>query len=348
MACALLIPIYEPTDKVVPFLKTFQQGEFDAFLVIDDGSGPDYQSIFQEISDSTVFEVVSYPENHGKGYALKTGISYLMQIVPELTEIVTADGDGQHAKVDILRVKEETLAHPSTLVLGTRVFENAPPKSQSGNIWVRRYFKAATGVSLPDVQTGLRGIPANLFELALSTYGDRFDYEMTFLKDAVLLAPVDALPIQTIYEDGNKGTHFRAVVDSFRIMKAPLLSLLGGLIATCLVLGFLAFILGNLRISGIRALDVPIAFLISNALISPFLYLYRYYYVYRRRHSSLRSVGVFVLGNLATVLVVSLLYLFFDFFLTGNQKYWPAAILGIVIVGIFRFIYGFRLCYRYR
>ena len=41
-------------------------------VVVDDGSGERYTSLFEEASRFAT--VLSYPENHGKGYALKTGL----------------------------------------------------------------------------------------------------------------------------------------------------------------------------------------------------------------------------------------------------------------------------------
>jgi hypothetical protein len=39
MKQALVIPIYQPNDKVVPFLKTFKNDDFALLIVVDDGSG---------------------------------------------------------------------------------------------------------------------------------------------------------------------------------------------------------------------------------------------------------------------------------------------------------------------
>lgn len=115
---ALLIPIYEPTDRVLPFLKQFLEGEFDAFLVVDDGSGEKYADIFESIRKETVFTVLSYEGNKGKGYALKTGMKELISKYPNLDTIVTADGDGQHLHEDILKVAEKAKENPFALVLG--------------------------------------------------------------------------------------------------------------------------------------------------------------------------------------------------------------------------------------
>lgn len=225
---ALLIPIYEPTDRVLPFLKQFSEGEFDAFLVVDDGSGEKYADIFEFVRKETVFTVLSYEGNKGKGYALKTGMKELISKYPNLDTIVTADGDGQHLHDDIIKVAEKAKENPFALVLGVRDWSKAPPKSASGNKWSARYFWLATQRKISDCQTGLRAIPSDAFDMALNTYGHRFDYEMNFLLPASREFGFVEVVINTIYEDGNKGTHFRPVADSLLIMRTPIAYILVG------------------------------------------------------------------------------------------------------------------------
>jgi hypothetical protein len=45
---------------------------------------------------------------------------------------------------------------------------------------------------------------------------------MNFLTEAVKSAPLIMIPIETVYENGNEGSHFRPVRDSFLIYKEPL------------------------------------------------------------------------------------------------------------------------------
>ncbi|MBR1846563.1 MAG: glycosyltransferase [Bacilli bacterium] len=238
---ALLIPIYEPTDKVLPFLSQFKQEDFDAFLVVDDGSGEAFRPIFDEVAKTTVFTVHSYEGNKGKGHALKEGIRILLQQYPDLDTIVTADGDGQHSYPDILRVAEKAKECPSAVILGVRDFSKAPPKSASGNKWSARYFFLATHRKVTDCQTGLRALPKESFDMALHTYGERFDYEMNFLLPASREYGIAEVVIQTIYEDDNKGTHFRPVADSLLIMRTPIAYIFVGV--TSFAIDIVAFFL---------------------------------------------------------------------------------------------------------
>lgn len=242
MSTALLIPIYEPTEKCISFLASFSPDEFDRFLVIDDGSGRDFQWIFEKIKEKSPFEVLSYPENHGKGYALKTGVSYLMEKDPNLDFILTSDGDGQHLKKDILHIRDVALSHPKELVLGVRDLNahEIPKKSKIGNDLSRAYMSWATHIHCMDTQTGLRAIPKNLFQTFLKTPGSHYDFEMNFLIDAAREAPLFEEKIETIYENNNAGSHFKPLLDTARIYRGPLLYCLSLLICWGLDIGLFA------------------------------------------------------------------------------------------------------------
>jgi glycosyltransferase involved in cell wall biosynthesis len=225
MNIALVIPIYQPNEQVLPFLRQVQAQDFVRVYVVDDGSGEKYAPIFETISHFPSFEVISYPNNQGKGHALKTGfMAAKKEWGAKLEGIITADGDGQHAYADILRLRNTLIENPTSLVMGVRNFSDpsVPRHNRIGNRLSAVYFRLASGVKLSDTQTGLRGIPASLFALALSSRGERYEYEMNFLMEAVREAPLVSLPIQTIY-DGNKSSHFHPFRDSFRIYRTPIL-----------------------------------------------------------------------------------------------------------------------------
>jgi putative flippase GtrA len=163
--------------------------------------------------------VIRHDYNMGKGAAIKTGLSAAADLFGTGTGIITADADGQHRPSDIARVAAAMDAYPGKLILGTRDFsgETVPARSRMGNRITSLVFRLTTGVTCRDTQTGLRGIPPRLFRLALRESGTRYEYEMNFLQDAVDLTELVELPIDTVYEDNNKGSHFRPVRDSARV-----------------------------------------------------------------------------------------------------------------------------------
>lgn len=213
----ILIPAYEPGEKLIQLIKDIQKNCRMEILIIDDGSGKVYSSIFKqaEILGATV---LYHPKNLGKGKALKTGFQYLMNI-GETEGVVCADCDGQHAVEDICKVAKETQLNDNAAVLGVRQFTGKVPlRSRLGNSVTRAVFSLCAGYQIYDTQTGLRGYPAAMLPWLCQIEGSRFEYEINIL---LKLKPsgysVREIFIETIYEKGNKSSHFRPLVDSYRV-----------------------------------------------------------------------------------------------------------------------------------
>lgn len=117
-----IIPAYEPPSTFYEYAKKLTQ-TVDRLIVVNDGSGPDYNTIFAEIGELPQTTVLSYGENHGKGYALKTAFSYCGSHFDPDDVLVTADCDGQHAISDVLAVCDATAKAPQRLHFGfQRIF----------------------------------------------------------------------------------------------------------------------------------------------------------------------------------------------------------------------------------
>lgn len=220
----ILIPTLEPSLALVELIESLQT-ELPAcrILIVDDGSGPEYQTVFNALDRRNV-TVIGYGINRGKGYALRTGFEWCMQHASDEV-VVCADSDGQHRPEDIAKVGEAARAHPEAVVLGVREFVGkVPVRSRFGNWATAAFFRLATGVKIRDTQTGLRAYGPGQLGRLLAVPGDRFEWELN-----ALLATADSgqeiiqVQIDTVYEDGNAGSHFRPVTDSARVFR-PLLS----------------------------------------------------------------------------------------------------------------------------
>lgn len=249
MSIVLLIPIYEPTEKTIIFMKELSKKNF-LTLVVDDGSGIAYQKKFQQIID-TGATVLSYPKNHGKGYALKFGLIHIQNNYPK-HHVITADGDGQHTVTDIERMAQRIKLLPEdTFLLGVRHFnaKTTPKKSYYGNRTTSLIYYLSSGIKLEDTQTGLRGFHAHSISDLLTIQGERFDYEMNQLIDLVKGGyTLETIVIETIYENNNEHSHFRAVQDSYLIYRPLLLFLVSSLssaLVDVLIFLILAALFGN-------------------------------------------------------------------------------------------------------
>ena len=91
-------------------------------LVVDDGSGEQYSSVFDRLRRLEGCEVIGYPVNRGKGGAMEYGFAHIRSTRPQCQVVVTVDCDGQHTAQDVLRVAQDAAEHPGQLVLGVRDF----------------------------------------------------------------------------------------------------------------------------------------------------------------------------------------------------------------------------------
>lgn len=220
----IIIPAYNPDEKLVKLIKNLKQLSIDPIIIVNDGSNEKSLEYFDQAKKLNC-EIVTHDKNKGKGAAIKSGIRYANENYFNFTGYVTCDADGQHLPTDILKVSMALEDNPEMLVLGHRDFKKkqVPFKSRLGNRFSAKYFYLNTNVKCTDTQTGLRGIPYFLTDDALSIPENRYDYEMTFLmniaKAGVKLKEVN---IETVYLDHNSSSQFRPVIDSIRIYKKPI------------------------------------------------------------------------------------------------------------------------------
>ena len=229
-----LIPAYEPDERIIEITDELIERGFD-IVVVDDGSGRDCAELFEELSQKAT--VLTHGSNMGKGAALKTGLRFISKymaynesvLTPSGSEtilgrdaiIVTVDADGQHLPDDVLRVAEIAASRRDALVLGSRALKNdVPARSRFGNTVTRHVYSAATGVHIHDTQTGLRAFHRSMIPRLLEIEGDRYEYEINMLMQlAAEGVPIIEERIETVYEDNNRGSHFRTVRDSVRVYK---------------------------------------------------------------------------------------------------------------------------------
>ena len=216
-----LVPSYEPDFVLLDVVKELLANGFSV-VVVNDGSGPKYDGIFAQLPKEV--KLLSYETNHGKGYALKHGFNYIKDNYNNDTVVVTLDSDGQHKVSDALKIIEECEKEENTLVLGSRFFDKtAPFKSRFGNFMARASFLLTTRHKIYDTQTGLRAFKVGLLEMLISIKGDRYEYEMNVLLEAIRKkVPIKEVKIETIYLNNNAGTHYNPLKDTLKIFKEVL------------------------------------------------------------------------------------------------------------------------------
>jgi putative flippase GtrA len=219
ISAPILIPAYRPGPQLKTLVEELVQTAASVILIIDDGSGPDYQQVFNDCSISPKVRILTHSVNLGKGAAIKSGIGYVLQFLPDSSGVITADADGQHHPDDILRVASSLDKNPGCLVLGVREFDRGVPlRSRIGNICTRGLVRMMLGQTIRDTQTGLRGLPRTLLPRLLDLPSTGYEYELDVLiacKHHVCRIVEEK--IRTIYAPENSTSHFNPLRDSLRI-----------------------------------------------------------------------------------------------------------------------------------
>jgi glycosyltransferase involved in cell wall biosynthesis len=219
IASVILIPAYKPSPEFPRLIGQLIELGAKRIVIVDDGSGPEYRHLFDAAAHRPEVQELRHAVNLGKGAALKTGINEILCWVPEIQTVVTADADGQHSPADILNVLNVAETNPGSLVMGARCFrDDVPLRSRVGNQITRLVVGLMIGHRLRDTQTGLRSIPRRLLPHLLRLNSHGYDFELDML---VALknhgGDIIETPIETIYLDGNRSSHFNPLLDSMRI-----------------------------------------------------------------------------------------------------------------------------------
>lgn len=222
MNYAVIIPMYSKSRKTITLCNDLYELGADNIIVVNDGCrmSDDYSNELTSIG----CHIVNIKNNKGKGASLKAGFIYAYENLYNLKGFITVDADGQHKAEDVMKVARALDLRPDCLILGKRNFKKskAPFNVRFGNRLSSVYFKVVTGTACGDCLTGLRGIPISLYEMAINTKGDRFDYEMNFLtKCADEKIQFYNVNITCEYSE-NSVSNYRLFKDTYLIYRTPL------------------------------------------------------------------------------------------------------------------------------
>ena len=254
---AALIPAYNPDREMIKVVGELVS-EFSNIVVVDDGCDESYGDIFKEverIGEAANITILHHEVNRGKGAALKTGFSYILESLPEVSAVVTLDADGQHTVSDTLKcckgfIDFEGKTRP--VVFGCRDFKSdtkIPPRSRFGNRLTSSLLKLFADITLSDTQTGLRVFDRDILRSLCAVPGERYEFEMNMIFELHDLGiPFMEVPIEVIYLNENEGSHFNPIKDSIRIYKVFfkfIASSLGSFVVDYLLFSVLVCLLEN-------------------------------------------------------------------------------------------------------
>ena len=333
----VIIPAYEPDGRLIDLLEDFRKEDIRNVIIVDDGSGKNYADIFDRagrILTEIGGTILRHEVNCGKGRALKTAFSYVLNDYPDAVGVVTADSDGQHTSECIRAVQRCLEENPASLILGVRTFdgEDIPWKSAFGNKLTMRVLAYVSGVRVSDTQTGLRGIPRDFMEHLINVPGERFEFETQMLLETAGRISIKEVPIRTIYDSKeNHQTHFNPLKDSiriYRILGAKFIKyILASFSSSILDLILFAFFCRLLRKMSLPFPYVACATVLARILSATYNFAMNYRVVFR----SEENVGGTALKYVTLAVIQMTLSAVLVTFGTGLLPMLPEVIVKIVV-----------------
>jgi len=212
---AVVIPAYNAGARLEPvLLKLLALIPQRNVIVVDDGSTDQTHAV----AVASGVEVITHPQNCGKGAALKTGFAHAMTR-PQVQAVITLDADGQHDPKHLPEFIRAWHASPVDLLIGCRTLRwpAMPFFRVLSNRLTSALVSRRLGRRIPDSQSGYRLHSRRLLEqIKLAAGGYETESEL-LLKAVRAQMQLGFIPIATIYS--GETSHIRGRRDTWRFIK---------------------------------------------------------------------------------------------------------------------------------
>jgi len=215
--CGVLIPTYnneKTLDRVIQGVLEYT----DRVIIVNDGATDSTSQILENYNNQLT--VITFPKNKGKGMALRAGFKKADEL--GYAYLITIDSDGQHFAEDLpvfLKELEQQDPEKPLLLIGSRNMDDpsVPGKSSFGNKFSNFWYLVETGIKLQDTQSGYRLYPIALINKT-KLFTTKFELEIeVIVKLAWKRVEVRNVPIQVLYDENERVSHFRPFKDFTRI-----------------------------------------------------------------------------------------------------------------------------------
>lgn len=208
MKVAALIPAFNEAETITEVVVGVRP-HVELVVVVDDGSGDGTA----DLARCAGAEVLSYPQNRGKGQAVRAGLAEIL--TRDYSHVLTLDGDMQHRPVEAPRLLEAARATGAELVVGERQFrrDEMPASRYHANRIGSRALSGFMGVRLGDTQCGYRVFRTDVLRrMTLRATGYDIETEM-LVKVGRLGGRIEHVPVTAVYGARSK---LRPVRDTTR------------------------------------------------------------------------------------------------------------------------------------
>lgn len=214
---AALIPAYQE-ENFIHAVVTRALPHVDKVLVLDDGSTDRTLAEAQRAGA----EVISHPQNQGKGRAIQTGLKHLSE--REFYHVIILDGDLQHLPEEIPHFTNKIRDSDPAMIVGARPSTDGkmPFVRKCTNQFMSGLISLVCGQRIPDSQCGFRSMRADVIDIIRNecrTSGYDFESEMLLVTSRHGYR-IESVPVTTVY--GTEKSKIRPVPDTIRFFRLML------------------------------------------------------------------------------------------------------------------------------
>ncbi len=202
----MVMPALNAEGSLSFVIKSLRKALPHAHLIgINDGSSDGTPALLRSLCD----DAIDFPENMGKGAALRAGFAAAVQL--DCREVLTIDSDGQHDPSFAPSILEALgICH---VAVGMRDLagDQMPRHRRVANFLSTTATRLVSGGGVADSQSGFRGIRREVLD-EIHAVGNRYEFETDFIIRAALAGfCITNVPISTIY---GPPSYFREVRDA--------------------------------------------------------------------------------------------------------------------------------------
>jgi glycosyltransferase involved in cell wall biosynthesis len=214
MGICVLIPTYnnaKTLGKTIEDVAHFTRN----IVIVNDGCTDETEKV---IGAYPFLQSISYPDNKGKGWAIRQGFSHAFDLGYDYA--ITIDSDGQHFAKDLPSFVAKLKSDGPAIIVGARNMrqDSVPRKSSFGHKFSNFWFWFETGIRLPDTQSGYRLYPLNPLN-EIHFYCKKYEFEIEVMVRAAWKGiPIHSIPVGVYYPPAaERISHFRPFKDFARI-----------------------------------------------------------------------------------------------------------------------------------
>lgn len=162
MFLSLIIPAYEEQDRIARALETIQAylascGRPCEIIVVDDGSRDNTCQVAQEYAArSTSVRVITYPDNRGKGYAVRQGVAASRGAYVAFSDADLSTPIEELDKLFAAMDKGYDIAIGSRAIKGSKLILHQPLYRELGGKVLNLVIQALALPGIKDTQCGFK------------------------------------------------------------------------------------------------------------------------------------------------------------------------------------------------